>query len=61
MLELTPGHPAALLMETRALAALTRIAIAAGDLAAARDFNAAARERAPDDPEVMLAARVLAP
>ena len=59
-LDLAPGHPAMLLMQTRALCALTRLAIGAQDWASARDFNAAARAIAPEDPEVALAAQLLA-
>jgi len=58
-LDLTPSHPDQRLMQTRALGALTRLAIAAGDLRTARELNEAARSIAPDDPEIRLAAQLL--
>lgn len=58
--ELAAGDPARDLIETRALAGLTRLALATGDLAAARAHALAASRLAPEDPEVRLALRFLA-
>ena len=59
-LRLAPGDPAQALIETRALTGLTRLALAAGDFAAAKRHASAAARVAPDDAEVRLALQVLA-
>lgn len=57
--EAAPGDPARDLIETRALTGLTRLALATGDLGAARAHAQAAARVAPEDPEVRLALSVL--
>lgn len=57
--EVAADDPARDLIETRALAGLTRLALATGDLAAARTHATAAARIAPHDPEVRLALEVL--
>lgn len=58
-LALAARSPARTLLETRGLMGLARLSLAIGDLAAAREFTAAAAELSPDDPEVQTSHRLL--
>lgn len=53
------GDPARGLLETRALAALARLAIASGDMNGAKSHALAAARISPEDPEVRLALQFL--
>lgn len=59
-LDLAGNDPARLYIETRALMGLTRLALASGDMAAARTTAAAAHRLSPDDGEVRLVTAFLA-
>jgi len=59
-LQRAEGDPSWVQIATRALGGLTRLALALGDLTAARDFALAGTQLSPDDAELRLALDVLA-